>query len=252
MDLSKMAGVGVALVLAGIIGTGSMQAATKDIPPHGSPVALFNGSDLSNFDTFLKSTGLNSDPNGVFKVENGVIHVSGKEFGYIITKQDYQNYYLRAEFKWGEGTYAPREGKARDSGILYNIQGEQKVWPRSIEFQICEGATGDFWMTDGAALTGKDGNRVTGPEGKASKIDRFGKGPWQNVVGFRDPSGEIEKSHGEWNLLELVNEAGHVKQYVNGKLMNEGTDAYPASGKILFQSEGAEVFFRNLKLYPLK
>jgi hypothetical protein len=31
-----------------------------------------------------------------------------------------------------------------------------------------------------------------------------------------------------------------------------GTDAFPASGKILFQSEGAEVYFRNIKLYPLR
>jgi hypothetical protein len=28
-----------------------------------------------------------------------------------------------------------------------------------------------------AALTGKDGQRVTGPPGKALKIDRFNKGP---------------------------------------------------------------------------
>jgi hypothetical protein len=48
-----------------------------------------------------------------------------------------------------------------------------------------------------------------------------------------------------------VSQNGHVKQYVNGKLANEGTDAFPASGKILFQSEGAEVFFREIKLYPL-
>jgi hypothetical protein len=49
-----------------------------------------------------------------------------------------------------------------------------------------ESGTGDFWMTDGASLTGKDGTRVTGPAGKAMKIDRFGKGPSENVVGFRD------------------------------------------------------------------
>jgi len=49
-----------------------------------------------------------------------------------------------------------------------------------------------------------------------------------------------------------VNQAGHVKQYVNGKLVNEGSEAFPGSGKILFQSEGAEVFFRNIRLYPLK
>ena len=252
MRYSSMKNGMLVLALIGVVWTGVAFAATKQIPPHGSAVVLFNGTDLSSFDAFLKSTGLNSDPNGVFRVENGVIHVSGQEFGYIITKQEFSNYYLRVEFKWGEGTYAPREGQARDSGILYNIQGEQKVWPRSIEFQINEGATGDFWMTDGAALTGKDGTRVTGPAGSALKIDRFGKGPWKNVAGYRDPAGEIEKPHGEWNLLELVNRDGHLQQYVNGKLVNEGSDAFPATGRILFQSEGAEVYFRDIKLYPLK
>jgi hypothetical protein len=223
----------------------------KDIPKHGAGVILFDGKDLSQFDIFIKSTGLNADPGHIFTVEKGVIHISGKEMGYIVTKQDYKNYYLQAEFKWGEGTFAPRAGQARDSGILYNIQGENKVWPRSVEFQINEGCTGDFWMTDGAALTGKDGKRVTGPSGGALKIDRFNKGEWKNVAGYRDPTNEVEKPHGEWNRLELVNQNGHVKQYVNGKLVNEGSDAFPSSGKILFQSEGAEVFFRKIKLYPL-
>src|SRR6202048_1113761 len=227
------------------------QAGSPKMPAHKAAIILFDGSDLKNFDTFLTSKGLNSDPEHVFQVENGVIHVSGKEFGYIITKKMYQDFYLRAEVKWGEGTYGSREGKARDSGILYNVRGEQKVWPRSVEFQILEGGTGDFWMTDGAAITGRDGKRVTGPPGSALKIDRHGKGHSQNVTGFRDPVGELEKPHGEWNVLELVTQGNDVKQYVNGRLANEGTDPSPAEGKILFQSEGAEVFFRNIQLYPL-
>ena len=240
-------------MLIGLV-SGVMACAQKtEIPHHGRAIFRFDGKDLSQFDIFLRSTGLNSDPTHVFTVENGVIHVSGTEMGYIVTRQEYKSYYLRAEFKWGEGTFGSRAGKARDSGILYNIQGPDKVWPRSIEFQINEGCTGDFWMTDGAALTSKQGTRVTGPDGKAQKIDRFDKGAWQNVVGYRDPSNELEKPHGEWNVLELVNRGdGHVWQYVNGKLANEGTDAFPASGKILFQSEGAEVYFRNISIYPLK
>jgi hypothetical protein len=222
------------------------------IPPHGPAEVLFDGKGLDAFDSFLKTKGLNSDPEHVFTVEHGAIHISGKEMGYLITKQPFHDFYLRAEFKWGEGTYIERAGKARDSGILYNIQGEQKVWPRSIEFQIVEGGTGDFWMTDGAALTGRDGKRVTGPPGKAEKIDRFGKGPWQNVVGYRDPVGELERPHGKWNVLELVTEGNTVRQYVNGKLANEGTDPFPKEGKILIQSEGAEVYFRNIKVYPLQ
>jgi hypothetical protein len=228
------------------------QALAQQIPPHKVAIVLFGGSNLDAFDTFIRGKGLNYDPDHVFQVENGVIHVSGKEFGYLITKSSYHNYYLRAEFKWGEGTYGERAGKARDSGILYNIQGEQKVWPRSIEFQIIEGGTGDFWMTDGGAITAKDGKRVVGPPGNALPIDHFGKGPWQNVLGFRDGKGDLEKPHGEWNLLELVTRGNDVKQYVNGKLANEGTDPFPTEGKILLQSEGAEVYFRNVVVYPLK
>ena len=107
-------------------------------------------------------------------------------------------------------------------------------------------------MTDGGALTGLNGVRVTGPPGSALKIDRIGKGPWNDVAGYRDPVSEFEKPQGQWNLLELVAQGDHVKQFVNGKLANEGSQALPSSGKILFQSEGAEVFFRKIKLYPLK
>jgi hypothetical protein len=252
MRLHQICNAAVLLLLAGVAGSALAWSQAREIPKHGPAEVLFDGKDLSHFDIVMKSTGLNSDPGHVFQVEKGVVHVSGKEFGYFVTKQEYKNYYLRAEFKWGEGTFAPRAGQARDSGILFNIQGPAKVWPRSVEFQINEGCTGDFWMTDGAALTGKDGVRVTGPPDSAKKIDRFNKGEVKDVTGYRDPTNEVEKPHGQWNVVELVNRDGHVWQYVNGKLANEGTDAFPASGKILFQSEGAEVFYRNIKLFPLK
>jgi len=125
MGISKLAGPSI---LAGLVLAATLSGGAKtDIPPHGKAVVLFNGRDLTNFDTFLKEHGLNNDPDGVFRVEDGIIHISGKEFGYIITKREFANYYLQAEFKWGEGTYAPRAGQARDSGILYHVQGEQKV-----------------------------------------------------------------------------------------------------------------------------
>jgi hypothetical protein len=244
-----------ALCLAAIGAASPLAAQTTamvPIPPHEAPVVLFSGSDLSQFDTFIRGRGLNADPEHVFKVEDGVIHVSGHEMGYIVTKQKFHRFYLRADFKWGEGTFGERAGQARDSGILYNIQGEQKVWPRSIEFQIKEGETGDFWLTDGAALTGADSKRVTGPPNSALNIGHFEKGPEKNVVGFRNGSGEFEKPHGEWNTLEMVVEDDVVLQYVNGKLVNVGTDPFPKEGQILFQSEGAEVYFRNIQLLPLK
>jgi hypothetical protein len=39
---------------------------------------------------------------------------------------------------------------------------------------------------------------------------------------------------------------------VNGKLVNEGAGASVTRGKILFQSEGAEVYIRKAELTPLR
>ena len=230
----------------------AQSAPAAAIPEHAAAIDLLEGSTLNRFDTFIRGRGLNTDPEHVFVVTDGVLHVSGHEMGYVVTKQSYSRFYLRAEFKWGTGTFGERAGQARDSGILYCVQGEPKVWPRSVEFQIKEGETGDFWLTDGAAITGSDGKRITGPPGSALNIGHIEKGPEKNVAGFRNAAGEFEKPYGEWNLLELVEDGNVVRQYVNGHLANVGTDPFPAEGKILFQSEGAEIYFRNLQLAPLK
>jgi hypothetical protein len=126
----------------------------EGIPAHGKMVRLFDGKDLAGFDILLKSQGVNKDPEHVFSVEHGVIHVSGNDFGGIVTQKSYENYYLRAEFKWGEKTYQDKVGKARDCGILYHIdepltEVPQDVWPRAFEFQIQEGGTGDIWLVKG-------------------------------------------------------------------------------------------------------
>jgi hypothetical protein len=228
------------------------QACRSSVAAAPAPVVLFDGRSLDAFDVFVRGKALNVDPDRVFRVENGVVHVSGTEHGYFITKQSFRDYRLHAEFRWGEGTFGGRAGKSRDSGILYHVQGPDKVWPRSLELQIQEGATGDFWMTDGGAVTGRDGRRVTGPAGGASPIPRFRKGPWRDVVGYRDPVNEVERPHGEWNDVELVVRGDTARHYVNGVLVNEGTAPFPREGKILFQSEGAEIFFRNIRLQPLE
>src|SRR5258708_34409638 len=70
---------------------------------------LFNGKDLTGWYTFLRTKGKNSDPEKVFVVEDGLLHISGQEFGYISTERTYKNFHLIAEFKWGEKKYPPRD-----------------------------------------------------------------------------------------------------------------------------------------------
>jgi hypothetical protein len=235
----------LAAVLILILAPGlALRSAEPAAFPHD--VRLFNGKNLKGFYTWIERHGKNNDPERVFSVHDGMIHVSGAESGYFATEAEYENYRLTVEFKWGEKTYMLRAGKARASGILYHFVGPDKIWPKSIQFQIIEGGTGDVLLVDGGTLT------VGGVTRSEGRFDRFGKGPWKDVVGYRDPAHEVEKPHGEWNLLELIADGDTVKYYVNGRLVNEGVAASPRRGKILFQSEGAEVFFRNLRLQSIR
>ena len=230
---------------------GMAQDAAK-IPPHGKMRALFNGKDLKGFDTFLEKHGINSDPNKVFVVERGVLHISGAEMGGLVTQKEYENYYLRAEFKWGEKMYEPRLGKARDSGIQYHITGPLVIWPRMMEFQVSEGGTGDIWVIKGTGVEVRGTKYESTAENPYIRIARIGRGELQNVTGFRQPVGEVENPQGEWNVLELVADHDRVMQFVNGKLVNQGSNANTTRGKIDFQSEGAEVYFRDMKIAHLK
>jgi hypothetical protein len=52
--------------------------------------------------------------------------------------------------------------------------------------------------------------------------------------------------------MEITCSNDLVSISVNGHHTLTGTNASPSMGKIVVQSEGAEVFFRKLDLYPLK
>ena len=125
-------------------------------------VPLFNGHNFDGWYTFLPSTGKNKDPKGVFKVEKGMIHVfdipvtnEKQEFGYLATNQELSHCRIRAEFKFGEKRFVPRQEDKRDSGLLYYFVGPDKVWPRSLECQIQETDVGDLWILDGPSITTK-------------------------------------------------------------------------------------------------
>src|SRR5215831_3716060 len=210
-------------------------------------IHLLQSNDRTPFYSFLKDFGVDKDPDNVFTLTNGVLHITGQHYGYLSTKEtNFSNYKLVAEFKWGEKTWPPRETNACDSGILVHCGGKDQVWPKSIEAQIIEGGTGDILVVNGAYLT-VDG--VTkGPA--IARFDRPGRNPWQDVKGFRGPH-EIEAPTGEWNHMEIVCKDQDVGIAVNGHHTLPGTRAQPSSGRILIQTEGAEVFYRRLDFYPL-
>src|SRR3990172_6750801 len=80
-----------------------------------SSLKLFNGKNLDGWYTFLKGRGRNSDPNKVFTVINGLLRVSGEEYGCITTNEEIKNYKILIKLKGGKITHPPRVDKARDS-----------------------------------------------------------------------------------------------------------------------------------------
>lgn len=191
---------------------------------------LFNGKDLSGWYSFLKKEGKNSDSDRVFTVGNGLLKITGKNFGYIVTERSFANFHLVVEFKWGEKKYPPRENAVRDNGICYYVVPTDKVWPRSVECQIQEGDCGDFWLID--SVTAVVGGVLQGP----TKNTR--------VIKTKD----AERPTGEWNRIEIIAVNGKCTHIVNGVVVNEASDVSLRSGRILVQSEGAEIYYRKIEI----
>ena len=194
---------------------------------------LFNGKDLSGWYSFLKTNGKNNDVDTVFSVNKSLLKITGKEFGYIVTEKTFTDFHLVVEFKWGEKKYSPREDKPRDNGICYYVVPTDKVWPRSVECQIQEGDCGDFWLIDSVTAI----------------VDGAQQGPTKNTRVIKKK--DNEKPTGEWNRIEVIANKGKCTHIVNGIVVNEAESVSLRSGRILIQSEGAEIFYRKIDIKEL-
>jgi hypothetical protein len=239
---------------------------------------LFSGKDLSGWDTYIGpsfdtiqgkrdsiSPGLNNDPLKVFTVveEEGkpALRISGQRFGGISTLEEFQNYHLRMEMKWGTAKWPPRKNQKRDSGILYHAVGPHGAdfgfWMSSQEFQVQEGDCGDYWGVAGGsfdvpAIKNPGGDWVY--DGKSGLVNFSEKSPQGRHV-IKSPDGE--KPTGKWNVMEVICFGDSAIHVVNGaivmrlyhsQLVKGETQERLARGKIQLQSEGAEVFYRSIEI----
>jgi hypothetical protein len=194
---------------------------------------LFNGKDLEGWYSFLKNKGKNNDSNQVFTVNDGLLKITGQEFGYIVTEKSFTDFHLVVEFKWGQQKYPPRENVVRDNGICYYVVATDKVWPRSVECQIQEGDCGDFWLIDSVTAL----------------VDGVQQGPTKNTRAKKKL--DNEKPSGEWNRVEVIAIKGNCTHIVNGVIVNEATEVSLRTGRILIQSEDAETYYRKIEIKEL-
>jgi hypothetical protein len=248
---------------------------------------LFNGKDLTNWDTFmgkpnpawdvpglkrdengayLEPVGLNRDPLKVFTVVTvdgePVVRISGQGTGAMYTKEALGNFHLRLQMKWGEKKWGAQNGR-RNGGVLYFVHGEfgflDDTWPRATEFQVMERDIGDLYAL---------GSQISVPSRKEGNLFLFD--PKGEPTAFLQKSPAVnrcvrlenaEKPVGEWNTLELVCLGDKSIHVVNGKVEMRLRDARRldgesptpiTEGKIGIQTEGAELFVRRIEIRSIK
>lgn len=236
------------------------------------PTPLFNGKNLDGLTTWLKESK-HDDPKKVFRVTDGLLHLTGDGFGYVATNVAYKDYRVVAEYKWGKKTDGGKY--VRNSGLLLHATGPHGgaggTWMSSVECQLAQGCCGDLIV-----IRGKDEKGATIPISLTSDVEigsdkkpRWKEGGTKTVftgrqlwwnkhqVGFEElldtyGKDDVESKLGEWTRVECVCDGSKLSVFVNGVKVNHAYDVTPSAGRILFQTEGFEVFVRKWEIHPLK
>jgi hypothetical protein len=206
---------GGAVLVAAIVSVGIASGCGSSTSVAG-PVALFDGKSLAGWTPYADPRA-SSDPAKLCTVESEAIHCDGAVFGYLRSNDEHSDYTLTVEWRWGD-----RVTSGRNSGVFIHATGPDMLWPRSIEAQLLDGHVGEIIPID-MTLTLDPGATPA-----------------------------LEKPIGEWNRLEITCREATVRVAVNGTVTRTASHAEVHRGRILLQSEGAEIWFRKIELTNAK
>lgn len=211
---------------------------TSQCTPERRPQSLFNGKDLSGWHVDVPAPDSTARVRNPFIVRNGMLVSLGEPRGHLITDASFRDYRLEVEYRF--------PGKPGNAGVLVHASTPRALYamfPRSIEVQMESGNAGDFWVI-------LEDIRVPDMEQRRGPRSEWGttEGKARRIKNLTDNS---EKPVGEWNTMVVEAVGRSIRVWVNGDLVNDGTDATADRGQIAIQSEGSEVEFRKLSLIPI-
>jgi hypothetical protein len=192
-----------ALALGAAHASAQGSAGKEPVTPRGKTIEPFNGKDFTGLYTYLKGRGVRRQPDDVYRVEDGMIHISGQGLGYVATENEYRDYHLSVEYKWGNRDDG--SGNVRNAGVLVHATGPDGgagawmgrlplvvpvapgvfcawplrllgAWMSCLEVQLAQGCEGDLIV-----IRGKDENGKVIPVDISSevRVAEDGKTRWQ-------------------------------------------------------------------------
>ena len=144
-----------------------------------------------------------------------ILICTGEPYGYLRTKKVYRNFRMRMKWRF------PKDQNG-NSGVLVYTNGEDRIWPQSIQIQLHQPEAGSAFPSGGA----KSDNEL------------------RNVP-------MLSKPVNHWNDCVITSQDGRVTVIVNDQELGQVTGCEPNQGFIALQSEGSEIHFTDLVIEPL-
>lgn len=174
-----------------------------------------------------------------WKVKGDELVCRGLPIGVVRSAKEYKNFILHIEWKHMEA------GGNSGTFVWSDAEPGKNRLPNGVEVQMLE-------------LDWVNQNIRNGEKPPIAYVhgELFGVGGVKIIPD--NPRGERSKSFenrclgkGEWNTYEVVCVDGTIKLSVNGKFVNGISQSSKRSGYICLESEGAEIHFRNIKIFEL-
>lgn len=201
-------------------------------------ISLLDGTTLAGWHVDIPDADGGKQVTPSFVMRDGLLISNGTPEGHLITDASYRDYRLTVEWRW--------PGEPGNCGVLVHASKPRrlyKMFPQSIECQLHVGNAGDFWCI-GEDITVPNMEQRRGPKAKWGVEEDKAR----RIQNLTDNS---EKPSGEWNEMVIECRGRQITIWVNGTLVNQGTDCTADHGQIAIQAEGAVCEFRKVELARL-
>lgn len=176
----------------------------------------FRGLSRSDFEAFAAEEGTWSE------INEGIA-CTGKPRGYLYTRDVFQNFTWRLEYRFPRPEALKDDAKFKgNTGFMIYVTGEPKIWPLSLEVQGKYVQMGTIKENGGAnAPTVEDH-----PEVRES----------------------TRKPVGQWNRLEIVSKDGELHVALNDQPVSRSAPVFLSSGAIGIQAEDFPFEVRRMRI----